>query len=72
MITISITWSQEVHTSKGDRWDGDVAEEEHGVGDTQGRQQQVEHVVHLSATVAWVENVRQLTLREGDDYNVKM
>ena len=53
---LPITWSQEVHTSKGDRCDGNVAEEEHGVGHAQRGQQQVEHIVHLSAEVEVVEN----------------
>ena len=56
---LSITWSQEVHTSKGDGCDGNVAEEEHGVGHAQRGQQQVEHIVHLSAEVEVVENGSQ-------------
>ena len=51
MIIITTTWCEEVHASKGDRGDGNVAEEEHGVGDAQGGQQQVEHIVHLPKVV---------------------
>ena len=54
-ITTATTWCEEVHTSKGDRGDGNVAEEEHGVGDAQGGQQQVEHIVHLPKVVQLVE-----------------
>ena len=41
------TWCKKVHPTKGDGGDGHVAEQEEGVGDAQGGEQQVEHIVHL-------------------------
>ena len=41
------TWCKKVHPAKGDGGDGHVAKQEEGVGDAQGGEQQVEHIVHL-------------------------
>ena len=49
MIRVGITWCEEVHPPKGNGGNGNVAEEEHGVGDAQRGQQQIEHIVHLPA-----------------------
>ena len=47
------TWCEEVHPAKGDGGDGHVAEQEEGVGDAQGGEQQVEHIVHLPQSQQW-------------------
>ena len=47
------TWCEKVHPAKGDGGDGHVAEQEEGVGDAQGGEQQVEHIVHLPQSQQW-------------------
>ena len=47
------TWCEKVHPAKGDGGDGHVAEQEEGVGDAQGGEQQVEHIVHLPLSQQW-------------------
>ena len=47
------TWCEKVHPAKGNWGDGHVAEQEEGVGDTQGSEQQVEHIVHLPESHQW-------------------
>ena len=53
MVVMVNTWCKKVHPAKGDGGDGHVAEQEEGVGDAQGGEQQVEHIVHLAESHQW-------------------
>ena len=53
------TWCKKVHPAKGDGGDGHVAEQEEGVGDAQGGEQQVEHIVHLPEVISGKQANRQ-------------